>query len=381
MADKKDTWKFLLLGAAVFIAAITVYYTNALFNELAREERKKIELWANAYKQLNNADENTDIGFLSEIILSNTTVPVILTDQNDSIIFWRNLDSLKVAKNPAYLKKQLASMKKSQSPLYIDSGNGIRQLVYYKDSFPLVRLKYYPMIQFFIIAIFLVAVYIAFSNARIAEQNRIWVGMAKETAHQLGTPISSLAAWVELIKNSPKIEPDSIPEIEKDINRLELIAERFSKIGSTPSLDIHNVADSIYKNVDYIRNRTSQNVEFEVNVPSDLHAYFNPPLFDWVMENILKNALDAMEGKGKITITASQDHRHVFIDVKDTGKGIAKSKFNTVFQPGYSTKKRGWGLGLTLVRRIVENYHKGKVFVKESEIGKGTTFRIVLNKN
>jgi two-component system, sporulation sensor kinase E len=381
MVELKDKWKLWLLAAAVVIVAVSVYYTNKLANELAEEERKKIEIWASAYKQLNSVDYSTDIGFITDIIDDNTTIPVLLVDENDNIIFWRNFDSVHVANHPDYLKKQFASMKTKRKPLILEIEDGIKQYVYYTDSFALLKLKYYPIVQLIIIGIFLVVAYMAFSNARNAEQNRVWVGMAKETAHQLGTPISSLTAWVELLKNSATIQPEAVDEIEKDVSRLELITERFSKIGSSPTLELQNVSESILKNIDYIKHRSSKNVVFNISVDDNLMAQFNPPLFDWVMENLLKNALDAMEGKGNIAVIASEDDSHVFIDVKDSGKGIPSSKFNTVFQPGYSTKKRGWGLGLTLVKRIVENYHHGKVFVKESEIGKCTTFRIILNKS
>jgi signal transduction histidine kinase len=380
MFVKKENWKLWLLAAALIIVALSVYYANKLSRELAEEERRKIELWANAYKHLNSANENTDVGFLLNIMENNTSVPVILVNEKDSIIFWRNLDSAKVAKNPDYLAEELAEMKADRQPLTIDVADGIQHFVYYSDSFPLVQLKYYPVVQLIVIGIFLLVAYAAFSNLRNAEQNRIWVGMAKETAHQLGTPISSLSAWVELLKDAPAVQQESVMEIEKDVARLELIAERFSKIGSTPVLELKDISAAIEHNVDYIRNRASKNVIFNVNIQPQLQAMYNAPLFDWVMENLLKNALDAMEGKGSITVNTKQDEKHIYIDVKDTGKGIAKSKFNTVFEPGYSTKKRGWGLGLTLVKRIVENYHHGKVFVKESEIGKGTTFRIILNK-
>jgi len=380
MFVNKQNWKLWLLAAAIVIVALSVFYANKLARELAEEERRKIELWSSAYRQLNMANENTDIGFLLNIIENNTSVPVILVNEKDSIVFWRNLDSVKVVENPEYLPKQFAKMKTDKQPLAIDVVEGIQHFVYYSDSYALVKLKYYPVVQLFVIGIFLLVAYLAFSNSRNAEQNRIWVGMAKETAHQLGTPISSLAAWIELLKSSPQVQQESVTEIEKDVARLELIAERFSKIGSTPVLELNDISAGIERNVDYIKNRASKNVNFNVNIQPQLQVKYNAPLFDWVMENLLKNALDAMEGKGSITVVAKQDEKHIYIDVKDTGKGIAKSKFNTVFEPGYSTKKRGWGLGLTLVKRIVENYHHGKVFVKESEIGKGTTFRIILNK-
>ncbi len=377
--DQKYNWKLLLLVAGLTIVLVSVWYNNMLSKELATEEEKKIQLWANAYRNLNNAEENTDIGFLFEVIQNNTTVPVILTDDKDSIFFWRNIDSVK-AMQPNYLFNLLNEMRKSKPPIVIEITPGDYSYIYYKESYPLVKLKFYPVIQLGIIGIFLIVSYIAFSNSRNAEQNRIWVGMAKETAHQLGTPISSLAAWVEYLREYKTINDASVNEIEKDVARLEQITDRFSKIGSSPVLELQNIVPSLQKNMDYISKRASQQVEFSLKTSERLMAYFNPPLFDWVMENLLKNALDAMDGKGKIIIAAEEDEKHVFIDVSDSGKGIPKSKFDTVFKPGYSTKKRGWGLGLALVKRIVEKYHKGKIFVKHSEPGKGTTFRIVLKR-
>jgi two-component system, sporulation sensor kinase D len=378
--SQKYNWKLGLLIAATLIAVVSMYYTNELAKELATEERKKIQLWANAYKNLNNADEFTDIGFLFEVIQNNSTVPVILTDDKDSIIFWRNVDSLEAINNSNYLPNQLSEMKKAQPPIVIEVVAGKQNFIYFKESFPLKKLRLYPIIQLCIIAVFLVVAYLAFSTSRNAEQNRIWVGMAKETAHQLGTPISSLAAWVEYFKETNAANKEAVEELEKDVARLEQITERFSKIGSTPVLENHNLAETISKNVEYMKRRSSVQVQFLVNAPEVLIANYNPPLFDWVFENLLKNALDAMSGKGAIEIVAKEDKKQITIDIKDSGKGIPKSKHETIFTAGYSTKKRGWGLGLTLVKRIVEEYHKGKIFVKHSEVGKGTTFRIVLNK-
>lgn len=373
-------WKLWLLIVASLIAVVTIYYTNELAKELAEEEVKKIKLWANAYKNLNNADENTDIGFLFEVIQNNTTVPVILTNENDSIIFWRNLDSAKVLQSNTYLTEQLQKMKSSQKPIEIEVEEGSNNLIYFKESFPLKKLRLYPIVQLCIIGIFLIVAYIAFTNTRKAEQNSIWVGMAKETAHQLGTPISSLSAWVEYFRETNTAGNEAVDELEKDVARLEQITERFSKIGATPVLELHNLSATISKNIDYMKKRAPQQVVFSSVLPDEIITKYNPPLFDWVMENLLKNALDAMEGKGNIEVKAFIEHNNVFIDISDTGKGIPKSKQEAIFNPGYSTKKRGWGLGLTLVKRIVEEYHKGKVFVKYSEPGKGTTFRIVLAK-
>ncbi len=373
-------WKLWLLIVASLIAVVTIYYTNELAKELAEEEVKKIKLWSNAYKNLNTANENTDIGFLFEVIQNNTTVPVILTNENDSIIFWRNLDSTKVLQSNTYLTEQLQHMKTAHKPIEIEVGDGSRNYIYFNESFPLKKLRLYPIVQLCIIGIFLVVAYIAFTNTRKAEQNSIWVGMAKETAHQLGTPISSLSAWVEYFRETNVAGNEAVNELEKDVARLEQITERFSKIGATPILEPHNLSETILKNIDYMKKRASQQVVFNAVLPNEIVTKFNPPLFDWVMENLLKNALDAMEGKGKIEVKAFIENNVVFIDISDTGKGIPKSKHDAIFKPGYSTKKRGWGLGLTLVKRIIEEYHKGKVFVKHSEPGKGTTFRIELNK-
>jgi signal transduction histidine kinase len=378
--DKKYWGKVLLIIASIIIVGLSVWYAHQLAKELSKEETKNIALWANAYKNINNADENTDIGFLFQVIQNNTTVPVILTSESDSILFWRNLDSSRVMEDKNYLEAELLKMKKLQKPIEIEITDGKLNYIYYKESIPLVQLKIFPLIQLAIIGVFLIIAYIVFNNTRNEEQNRVWVGMAKETAHQLGTPISSLAAWLEYFKETKSLNPEALEELEKDVSRLEQITERFSKIGSAPVLTTQNLAETIEKNVLYIKNRASQQVVFTTNIPQEIIVKFNAHLFDWVLENLLKNALDAMNGKGMINITASQNEDHVYIDVKDSGKGIAKSKFNMVFKAGYSTKKRGWGLGLTLVKRIVEEYHKGKIYVKQSELGKGTTFRIVLKK-
>jgi signal transduction histidine kinase len=284
-------------------------------------------------------------------------------------------------KDSAYLKRELAEMKESRPPIDIEYSKNAHSYIYYRDSILLTQLKYFPYIQFTIILLFLAIAYLTFSTSRRAEQNRVWVGMAKETAHQLGTPISALSGWVEhmkLIVTSPEAA-STIPEVEKDIARLELIAHRFSKIGSTPELASTNLLQEIDRNIQYIRRRASGKVIINIHsTDQNIEALISPPLFDWVLENLLKNALDAIGGNGTIDITLSKQGKQVFVDVKDSGKGIPSSKFKTVFRPGYSTKKRGWGLGLSLAKRIIEEYHRGKIFVKESQVGKGTTFRLTL---
>ncbi len=379
--EQRSTWKMLLLAAAFLIVVASLFYTNVLANNIAEEEKAKVELWANAYHNLNLADENTDVSFLFEVIKNNETVPVILTDDNDLIKASRNFDQDRVDSDPGYLIEQLAEMKLEREPIIIATSGGKNNYIYYKDSTPLVQLRYFPYVQIGIIGIFFFIAYVAFSSARTAEQNRVWAGMAKETAHQLGTPISSLAAWVQYLKevnvNEP-VSPEILVELEKDIDRLELVAERFSKIGSTPKLEQANINSHLLKIMDYLQHRSSDQVSYTMVNKDELMAPINAPLFEWVVENLLKNALDAMDGKGSISINSGVKEDSIWIEITDNGKGIPSSKFSTVFEPGYSTKKRGWGLGLALTKRIVEQYHKGKIVVLRSEIGKGTTFGITL---
>lgn len=314
--------------------------------------------------------------FISEDIINAASVPVILTS-GDSILNYANLDTAKLNHEPGYLAAMLREMENENAPLAIDIGSDKNYKVYYKESNLLKQIRIYPYVQFAIIGIFLIIAYIAFNTARKTEQNQVWVGMSKETAHQLGTPISSLMAWVEYLRESGT-KPEIIKELEKDVNRLELITERFSKIGSLPSLKVHTLQKVMRKSVDYLKNRASKQVQIIMDFPEgSLSVKISPPLFDWVIENLIKNALDAMGGKGTLSITMTKHGDKVYIDLTDSGKGIPKSKFKTIFQPGYSTKKRGWGLGLSLTKRIINEYHKGKIFVKESH-STGTTFRIIL---
>ncbi len=378
MYESQSRTKILFLVAAFLIVVASVSYTNWLASDLAEQERAKVKLWADAYKNLNLADENTDIGFLFEVIRNNNTVPMILTDGDDQIIDSRNLDTNKIKKSPNYLPRQLEEMKAGMPPIEIEIAPGDLNYIYYKDSFQLVQLRYFPWVQLGVISLFVVVGYITLSTTRVSEQNRLWVGMAKETAHQLGTPISSLMAWVEYLRETAPEQEYVTSELEKDVNRLELIADRFSKIGSKPDLEPYDIKQILTKGVGYIQDRSSKQVRFQLHLPDNVNVLLNPPLFEWVMENLLKNALDAMEGLGTITVSATPENGYILIDINDSGKGIPKSKFKTVFQPGFSTKKRGWGLGLALAKRIVEQYHSGKIFVKDSTEGKGTTFRIVL---
>lgn len=381
--DQKIWWKRLLLLMAIGIGAFSLWYTRTLADDLAKQEEKKMLLWANALKELSSSQGQN--AFALSIIMDNESIPVIVTDENGNIINDRNLDSTRRETDTAYLQTELAIMKAQRDPIkveYLLDENTREQLyhfVYYKNSYQLTRLRQYPYYQLTIIAVFILISYIAFSSSRRAEQNRVWVGMSKETAHQLGTPVSSLMGWINLIRETPKERQEEIlSELEKDVQRLELITERFSKIGSAPVLEAVNVSAVLQNCIDYLQSRSGRTVSFELDAQPEEIALLNKPLFEWVIENLCKNAIDAMEGSGKISIAVKHEKTQVLIDLKDTGKGIVKAKYKTVFKPGYTTKKRGWGLGLSLAKRIIEEYHKGKIFVKESEAGKGTTFRIIL---
>ena len=499
---RKKRWKLFLFGAAIVIVGVSLYYTNILVEEIRKDERRNVEIWAEAIhqkadlvnftnklfekmkdeerkrasivaeaqKQVLLAPINTDLNFYTNIIQNNTTIPVIITDKKGNITNARNvnfsLDTVKrlegallkefsvyppivsnylppdpnmvlylyykdsnmftelrtvlndlirsffsevvlnsasvpvivtdstkrnviqsgnipenKMKDTTFVAGMLSSMASQNQPIQVNiAGTGIRY-IFYRDSFLLMQLRYYPYIQFFVIGLFLFIAYLLFSYARRSEQNQVWVGMAKETAHQLGTPLSSMVAWVELLKIKG-VDPETLSEIEKDVNRLETITDRFSKIGSAARLEVTNVVGLVYETISYIRVRTTQKVTFTI-IPDILQVILVPlnvHLFEWVIENLCKNAVDAMEGSGNVNIEITENDDHVFIDVSDTGKGIPKSRFNTIFHPGFTSKQRGWGLGLTLSRRIVQNYHSGKIFVKSSTLSKGTTFRITLKK-
>lgn len=317
--------------------------------------------------------------FISEIVTNSASLPVLFTEEDGKIISSGNIDSLKLL--PQNIEATIAEMKLKNTPLEFDLGDGTKHYVYYNNSILLQQLKAFPYIQFFLFGLLIGVAYLGFSNSRRAEQNRVWVGMAKETAHQLGTPISSLSAWVDYMKEMEPGEQNNeafIAEVEKDVNRLTLIAERFSKIGSKPDLTEMPVKQTLETAVSYMRSRASKRVVFDLQiVEENLNFSINESLFNWVIENLIKNALDAMEGDGKISVKSFHSKNHAIIDICDTGKGIPKADFDTVFQPGYSTKKRGWGLGLSLVKRIIENYHSGRIFIKSSD-EYGTTFRIKL---
>jgi signal transduction histidine kinase len=381
----KQRWKVFLLIAAILIGFASLFITNRLVQELSREERKKIELWAEAIRELSQittfADTNQNFAIIFEVLQNNTTVPVILADEKDSILSYRNIPHNKID-SKAEVDKLLQQMKASKEPIEVTLLDNSKNFVYYKDSTTLVELTYYPYIQIGIIILFIFASYYAFSRSRRAEQNQVWVGMAKETAHQLGTPTSSLLAWFEIIKDS-NLNPDLINDFGKDVGRLEKIVDRFSKIGSTPSLKPLNLVEVINNSIDYLRNRISNKISIIKTFEDKdyIPVPINETLFEWVIENLIKNSIDAINSSGSVTVSITDNTQVVFIDVTDTGKGIPRTHFKTIFQPGYTTKSRGWGLGLTLSKRIIEDYHSGKVFVNFSEVDKGTTFRIVLKKS
>lgn len=318
--------------------------------------------------------------FISEVAINSAAVPVIYTDSSKAnVLAFGNIDTLKL-KDQGALKETLAAMEQENQPIEVDLGGGYKSYIFYEQSTLLTQLRYYPYVQFGVIGLFLLIAYLLFSTSRKAEQDQVWVGMSKETAHQLGTPLSSLMAWVEYLRSSGTDE-SVVHEINRDVMRLNMITDRFSKIGSQPTLQDEDISFVIKNAVDYLKQRTSKNVQYTVQAPGqELHVQISVPLFEWVIENICKNAVDAMNGKGQLTLTIHDIPEGVAIDIADTGKGIHKSKFKSVFQPGYTTKQRGWGLGLSLCKRIIENYHHGKIFVLASEENKGTTFRIILNR-
>mgnify|MGYP002631667772 FL=1 len=496
---RKKRWKWILFAVAILIVSASLYYTNILVEYTRQDERKNVEIWADAIhrkadlvnftnilfeqikneerkrvamlaeaqKRLNTATANDDLNYYLDVISENTTIPLIQTDERNNITSVRNVDFnmdtvphllgklreeftyyppvvvnywankkyylyykdsnifseikkalddlissffsevvLNSASVPviitdstkrlviafgnlpetkmmdsAFLTRTLEAMKSQNRPIEVNlAGTGIRY-IFYKDSFLLTQLKYYPFVMFGVFGIFLFIAYLLFSTARKSEQNQVWVGMAKETAHQLGTPLSSMIGWVELLKLKG-LDEDTVHEIAKDVHRLETITDRFSKIGSTARLEPYNIVMVIYDSVNYIKSRVSPKVRFTItpDLTKQVSAPINLHLFEWVIENLCKNAVDAMEGNGSIHIVVTEDIKQVVIDISDTGKGIQKSRFKTIFHPGYTSKTRGWGLGLTLSKRIIENYHSGKIFVKTSVIGKGTTFRIILKK-
>ena len=372
--------KYLLIVVAALIAAASLLVSNALVNDLKSEEESKMKIWASAMSSLISADVNTDVALEQEIITGNSTIPVIFIDDKGSIISYNNLDIPAENDTLSVLMNRAAGMRSAGKVIPVPMGELGEYSACYDDSEILVQLSYYPYVQLAVVLLFFVVCFVAIVSSKRAEQNRVWVGLSKETAHQLGTPISSLMAWSTVLRDKYPND-ELIPEMERDVTRLQRVAERFSKIGSMPEPAFDDLIAVIEGAVEYVKRRSPAKVEYRLELPRrPLLVRMNAPLIEWVIENLCKNAIDAMDGKGCITITVSQNSDKAFIEVADTGKGISKSNRKRVFEPGYTTKKRGWGLGLSLAKRIMEEYHKGRIFVKKTQSGCGATFRLELKK-
>ena len=389
MANIYDTRRYgtiLFMVVSVVLVLIFLYVSNNLVRDLSEQERARMQIWADATRELiKSADvaegSATNVDFLLSIIEGNTGIPVLLTDDNGNILDSRNFDLPTVDDydaNNAFLLKKLESLRTSTNVIHIEISPEMSQHLYYEDSRLLKSLSYYPYIQILVMLIFVIVVYWAVISTKKAEQNKVWVGLSKETAHQLGTPISSLMAWMELL-DAEGVDPATTAEMNKDVQRLSTIAARFSKIGSRPQMEREELNAVVTRSASYMASRISSRIALTIDTSAhDMHVALSTPLFEWVMENLIKNAVDAMEGTGAIRVSTGEERGKAYVEVADTGKGISRKNFKTVFNPGYTTKKRGWGLGLTLAKRIIEQYHDGHIYVKSSEPGVGTTFRIEL---
>ena len=389
LPSSKTLIKWSLILASFLIVSSILWNTNQFFKKFKNEERIKMEVLATAYENFNNADLDIDVSLEEKIIQSNRSIPMIITFENGDINRWANLDVENNKKFTAldvddrlYLNSQLQIMKEENDPLVVNfkmDNVNITEKIYYRDSDLLNQLQYYPIGLLLILFLFGTIIYLAFKSNKIAEQNKLWAGMAKETAHQIGTPLSSLLGWVALLRME-NVNEETVQEIEKDVARLNTIADRFSKIGSVPKLTRHDIVEETRTAFDYIRSRSFKQIDFHFNTENDKPIFvdLNLQLYSWVIENLVKNAIDAMQGKGTIEIDVIRENSYAIVTVSDTGKGISKRLHKKIFEPGYTTKKRGWGLGLSLTKRIINDYHKGRIYVKKSEIGKGTTFLIQL---
>jgi len=365
---------------SIIIVSLILWNTYAFFQKFKQQERVSMEILAEAQKQLgSNTDLNANVTLPLKILENNNTIPMILVDEKGAVINTQNLDSLKALK-PVFLEKQLAIMKEQNEPIVISYDGKNKQYIYYRDSDLLNKLTYYPIALILILVLFLAVIYLFYSSNKAAETNKLWTGMAKETAHQIGTPLSSLLGWISILKME-KVDETYIDEIEKDVHRLNTIANRFSKIGSTPELKKENIVNITKQAFDYLKSRSSKQITFYFSsAENEINVKLNSELFGWVIENLIKNAIDAMLGKGELKLNIESNQKKVKITIDDTGKGMPKKLFKQIFKPGFTTKKRGWGLGLSLSKRIVEDYHNGKISVKKSEIEKGTSFEIILDK-
>ena len=374
-SERRNITRWFIILDSFFIVILILWNTYTFFQIFKNEERAKMEFWASALTTIANANENTDIELPLQIITKNTTIPIFITDSKENIIDFNNIDE-EISKDSIALKKYFNSVKNDNQPIKMERSNSKYQLDYYGDSPLLNKLKYYHIALLLIIILFGAVVYNFYRATKMSTQNKLWAGMAKETAHQIGTPLSSLIGWLEILKLD-NVEESTIVEIEKDITRLQTITDRFSKIGSEPVLEKRDIIEDTKNTVDYLQTRVSQQVVFTFKAPEHpIYVDINPALHSWTIENLVKNAIDAMKGKGSLNIVISELEDIAKISITDTGKGIPKNQFNKVFEPGFTTKKRGWGLGLSLTKRIVQEYHKGKIKVTHSEIGKGTTMQI-----
>ena len=367
-----------ILTILLVIVVLSVSFTTRLANKFAEEEYRKIELWAEATRQLIMADEDDNIDLILSVMEGNTTIPVYMVDSDHQLLLSRNVREPKHNKEEFY-KQRINDLRQSQEPIVVQVNEEVTQYIYYEDSILLRRLYWFPYVQLAVIIAFIAIAVIALIMAQRSEQNSLWVGLSKETAHQLGTPISSLNAWNELLKATYPNDA-LLPQMDEDIRRLQMIAERFSKIGSQPTLNQEALLPIVQSAMEYMRVRTSNKITYTLHADTDCQVMVCKPLFEWVIENLCKNAIDSMEGKGEITLSLTKQENKVHLDITDTGKGIDRRHFKTIFKPGYTSKKRGWGLGLSLAKRIIEDYHRGKLFVKQSQIGVGSTFRITLEQ-
>jgi signal transduction histidine kinase len=378
-SNKRNFTRWFIITASFFIVVLILWNTYNFFQIFKVEERTKMELWATAQKTLSNANENTEIELPFQIISSNTSSPMIVTDSSGKIINNNNIEEA-IIKDSLKLQEKLTFIKTENNPIRMELSENNYQLLYYGNSPLLNKLKYYPIALLLIIILFGAVVYNFYRATKMATQNKLWAGMAKETAHQIGTPLSSLIGWLELLKLE-NVEESTLNEIEKDIDRLQTITDRFSKIGSEPVLEQKDIVEETLNSLEYLKTRVSKQIVFTINAPANpVYINFNAALHSWTIENLIKNAIDAMKGKGSLDINFVETENILKIRITDSGKGIPKNQFNKVFEPGFTTKKRGWGLGLSLTKRIVQDYHKGKIKVVQSEIGKGTTMQLSFKK-
>ena len=378
-SSERNLARWFIIISSLLIVGLILWNTSIFFERLKNDERDKMQIWSSAQAFLDKADDNTDIELTLKILNSNTSIPTIWVDENGKIIDGLNL-TIETRNNPEKLQEYFKNLKQENEPIEMVLGENRVHKIYYGDSPLLTKIKYYPIGLMLIIFLFIGVVYFFYTTTKSSEQNKLWAGMAKETAHQIGTPLSSLIGWAEILKEE-NVNSSYISEIEKDIERLRTITERFSKIGSAPILSKTEINKATKESYTYIKNRSSDLIEFQIKTPhTPIFVHLNESLYSWTIENLVKNAIDAMRGKGKISIEIKQDLYWVYIYIKDTGKGIPKSKFRQVFEPGYTSKKRGWGLGLSLARRIIEQYHSGRIRVFHSEVNKGTSFQIALRK-